>query len=109
VLVVHGLPDDYYDEYRARVRGMTIERILEAAQRHFASDTLQMVVVGDPELCVLHSSDLGFGAVTPTTLPGIQYHEVRRTPPPPRNSKNIEPGKISSRRIHTGKIISLDV
>src|SRR4029079_13695600 len=48
VLVVHGLPDDYYDQYRGRVRSMTVERILEAAQRHLHPESLQMVVVGDP-------------------------------------------------------------
>jgi zinc protease len=64
VLVVHGLADDYYDQYRARVRGMTIERILEAAQRHLHPDTLQMVVVGDPAVVRAPLERFGFGAVT---------------------------------------------
>jgi len=63
VLVVHGLPDDYYDQYRARVRGMTIEKILDAAQRHLHPDSLQMVVVGDPAVIRGPLEQFGFGAV----------------------------------------------
>jgi zinc protease len=63
VLVVHALPDDYYDQYRTRVRGMTIERILEAAQRHLHPDSLQMVVVGDPAVIREPLERFGFGAV----------------------------------------------
>jgi len=50
VLVLHGLPDDYYDRYRERVRAITSEQILEAAQRHLHPDAMQMVVVGDPSI-----------------------------------------------------------
>jgi zinc protease len=62
VLVVHGLPEDYYDQYRARVRGMTTERVLEAAQKHLHPDSLQMVVVGDPGVIQLPLEQFGFGA-----------------------------------------------
>lgn len=48
VLVIHGLPEDYYDVYRERVRAMTTEQILSAAQRYLHPEELQMVVVGDP-------------------------------------------------------------
>ena len=64
VLVVHGLPDDYYDQYRTRVRGMTIEGILEAAHRHLHTDSLQMVVVGDPGVVRPLLDQLGFGPIT---------------------------------------------
>jgi zinc protease len=47
-LVIHGLPEDYYDRYRERVRAMTSEHILEAARHYLKPDALQMVVVGDP-------------------------------------------------------------
>ena len=63
VLVVHGLPEDYYDQYRARVRGMTIERILEAAQKHLHPDSLQMVVVGDPAVIRGPLEQFGFGPI----------------------------------------------
>ena len=32
-LVIHGLPEDYYDRYRERVRAMTVDQILDAAKR----------------------------------------------------------------------------
>ena len=63
VLVVHALPDDYYDQYRARVRGMTVERILESAKRYLHPDALQMVVVGDPAVIRAPLEQFGFGAV----------------------------------------------
>jgi zinc protease len=63
VLVVHRLPDDYYDRYRERVRGVTTERILEAAQRHLRPDSMQMVVVGDPAVVRTPLEQLGFGPI----------------------------------------------
>jgi predicted Zn-dependent peptidase len=47
-LVIHDLPDDYYDAYRGRVRGVTTAGVLHAAQRHLHPDQLRIVVVGDP-------------------------------------------------------------
>lgn len=64
VLVLHGLPDDYYDRYRERVRAITTEQILEAAQRHLHPDALQMVVVGDPSVVRAPLEVMNFGATT---------------------------------------------
>jgi predicted Zn-dependent peptidase len=47
-LVIHDLPDGYYDEYRTRVRGVTTASVLRAAQAHLHPDQLRIVVVGDP-------------------------------------------------------------
>jgi zinc protease len=47
-LVIHDLPDDYYDRYRERVRGVTTAGVLRAAQEHLHPDVLRIVVVGDP-------------------------------------------------------------
>jgi zinc protease len=47
-LVIHDLPDDYYDAYRGHVRGVTSGGVLRAAQRHLHPDQLRIVVVGDP-------------------------------------------------------------
>jgi zinc protease len=47
-LVTHDLPDDYYDRYRERVRGVTTAGVLRAAQEHLHPDALRIVVVGDP-------------------------------------------------------------
>ena len=64
VLAIHGLPDDYYDRYRARVRAITTEQILEAAQRHLHPDSLQMVVVGDPAAVRAPLEAMNFGKAT---------------------------------------------
>ena len=47
-LVRHGLPDDYYDAYRSRVRAVTTDGVLRAAQQHLHPGQLRIVVVGDP-------------------------------------------------------------
>jgi zinc protease len=47
-LVIHELPEDYYDRYRERVRAVTTAGVLRAAQRHLHPDELRIVVVGDP-------------------------------------------------------------
>jgi zinc protease len=64
VLVVHGLPDDYYDRYRERVRGITRDQILEAAKRHLHPDALQLVVVGDPAVVKDRLTAIEFGPVS---------------------------------------------
>ena len=48
-LVTYGLPEDYYDRYRAEVRAVTPDAVLQAAQRHLHPDRLQLVVVGAAE------------------------------------------------------------
>jgi len=64
VLVVHGLPEDYYDRYREHVRSMTVVRLLDAAKRHLHPESLQMVVVGDPSVVREPLEQLGFGPIT---------------------------------------------
>jgi zinc protease len=49
-LVIHGLPENYYDEYRGRVRAVTTDDVLRAAQQHLHPDRLHIVVVGDPSV-----------------------------------------------------------
>jgi zinc protease len=64
VLVVHRLPDDYYDRYRDHVRAVTVEQVLTAAQTYLHANALQMVVVGDPEIVRTPLEALGFGPLT---------------------------------------------
>lgn len=64
VLATHGLPDDYYDRYRDRVRAITREQILDAARRYLHPDMLQMVVVGDPSIVRAPLDSMRFGPVT---------------------------------------------
>ena len=47
-LVIHDLPEHFYDEYRMRIRNVTTEDVLRAARQHLHPDQLRIVVVGDP-------------------------------------------------------------
>ncbi|HVE78007.1 MAG TPA: pitrilysin family protein [Gemmatimonadaceae bacterium] len=62
-LVVYGLPDDYFDTYRSRIRGVTTGAVREAAERHLDPARLQMVFVGDPEAIRQPLEGLEFGPV----------------------------------------------
>ncbi|MGB9404567.1 MAG: pitrilysin family protein [Candidatus Acidiferrales bacterium] len=48
-LYLHGLPEDYLETYRGRIRSLTSDDILTAARRHFDSANAQIVIVGDRE------------------------------------------------------------
>ena len=62
-LVVHGLPDDYFDRYRERIRSVTAEHVLAAAQHHLHPEQLQVTVVGDPEVVRAPLETLGMGGI----------------------------------------------
>ena len=47
-LVSYGLPDDYFDTYRSKIRSVTADHVLEAARAHLRPGELQIVAVGDP-------------------------------------------------------------
>jgi zinc protease len=64
VLVIHGLPEDYYDRYRDNVRAMTVEKIQDAAKHYLKPDELQMIVVGDPASVRGKLEAMNFGPVT---------------------------------------------
>ena len=49
-LVSFGLPDDYYDTYRAKIGSVTTRGVLDAARAHVRAEDLQMVVVGNPDV-----------------------------------------------------------
>ncbi len=67
-MVIHGLPEDYYDEYRAHVRGVTTAGVLRAAQQHLHPDELRIVVVGDP--AVVAAAVEAVTGVTPEIITG---------------------------------------
>jgi predicted Zn-dependent peptidase len=46
-MVVHGLPDDYYETLRREYLEATVEQVSEAAARHLAVNGLTLVVEGD--------------------------------------------------------------
>ena len=47
-MVVYGLPEDYFDTYRDRVRAVTTSDVLRAAREFLRPEELQLVAVGDP-------------------------------------------------------------
>jgi len=49
-VVSYGLPDDYFDQYRANVRAVTAADVLRVARVHVRPEQLQVVVVGDPDV-----------------------------------------------------------
>jgi len=62
-LVVYDLPDDWYDEYRARVRAVTSGDVLVAAERHLHPEAMQMVVVGSAAAVREGMEAIAFGPV----------------------------------------------
>ena len=63
-LVIYGLPEDYFDAYRDRIRAVTAADVLAAAQRHLRPEELQLVVVGDPAAVRAPVEALQFGPLT---------------------------------------------
>ena len=62
-LVLYELPDDYYDAYRGKIRGVTRDDVLAAARTHLHPDRLQVVAVGDADAIRAPLEGLGIGPV----------------------------------------------
>jgi zinc protease len=60
-IVIYALSGDYYDTYRRRVREVTTDDILLAAQNHLHPEQLQTVIVGDAAAIEDSVAQLGFG------------------------------------------------
>lgn len=60
-LIVHELPDDYYDTYRDRIAGVSRAMAFEAGRRAIRPDEMAIVVVGDADVIrePLEALDLG--------------------------------------------------
>lgn len=60
-MVVYGLPPDYFDTYRDRVRAVSGPDVLRAAREFLHPEELQLVAVGDPAVIrePLAAMDLG--------------------------------------------------
>ncbi|HVF39229.1 MAG TPA: pitrilysin family protein [Gemmatimonadaceae bacterium] len=63
-MVTFGLPEDYYDTYRAKVRSVTTAGVLRAAERYVNLDELQIVVVGDASLIRQQVEEIGVGPMS---------------------------------------------
>lgn len=62
-LVVYGLPDSYFDEYRDSIRAVTTESVAEAAARHIRPAEAQIVVVGDADVVASSVEALALGPI----------------------------------------------
>jgi predicted Zn-dependent peptidase len=62
-LVVYDLPEDYFDRYRAHIRAVTTEQVLDVARRHVNPDQLQILAVGDSAAIRAPLEALGIGSV----------------------------------------------
>jgi len=72
-LVVYGLPERYYHEYRDRMREVTTDDARRAAKAHMHPEAAQVVVVGDADVVGKPLEELGLGPVEVTEAdPGGQ-------------------------------------
>ena len=81
-MVVYGLPPDYFDTYRDRVRAVSAPDVLRAAREFLHPEELQLVAVGDPAVVrePLDAMDLGPLQSYDTAGVRIQESGVRRDP-----------------------------
>jgi len=63
-LVVFGLPDTFYDQYRQNIRNVSTANVLRAAQAYVIPEELRVVVVGDPAIVVGPLEKLKFSDVS---------------------------------------------
>ncbi len=62
-LVIFGLPDDYFEQYRERIAAVTPDDVRRVAREHLRLDRLAIVVVGDAERIAPDFESLGIGPV----------------------------------------------
>ena len=68
-LLIYDLPDDYYADYRDRIRNVTLEEAHEAAHRCIRPDEMTVVVGGDAKEIQGPLEELGWGPVTVEAAP----------------------------------------
>lgn len=62
-LVTYGLPDDYFESYPKKVRGLTTSTLSDAAKKLLHPDNLVWVIVGDRSKIEAGIRELGYGEV----------------------------------------------
>ena len=63
-LTIYGLPNDYFDSYRANIRRVSAMDVLHAADKYLHPDQLQLVVVGDSSVIAAPLAALDAGPVS---------------------------------------------
>jgi len=66
---VYGLPDNYFDTYRAHIRSVSADSVLATAERHLDPSRMQVVVVGDASELRGQLQELRFGPLVAYDLP----------------------------------------
>ncbi len=69
-LTLFGLPDDYFDAYRARVRAVTADEVQRVARAYLRPERLQLVVAGAPALRA-ELEAMAFGPVTELAVDAV--------------------------------------
>ncbi|HUO86036.1 MAG TPA: pitrilysin family protein [Thermoanaerobaculia bacterium] len=78
-LVVHGLPDDYYDRLPAAVEAVDRETVREMARRHLRPEELVVVAVGPAAELLPQLGELGPSTVhRPTSAADVEAPATRR-------------------------------
>ena len=68
-LLIYDLPDDYWADYRDRIRSVTLEEACEVARDCIRPDEMTVVVGGDAEEVQGPLDELGWGPVTVEAAP----------------------------------------
>jgi zinc protease len=73
---LHGLPADYWQTYRERVRKTTAQDVSAAVQRHMNPDNLSIVIVGKAEAFAKGLEPLGTVTVVPLSKLDLTQPEL---------------------------------
>lgn len=71
-MVVYGLPTDYFDTYRDRVRAISAPDVLRAARAFLRPEELQLVAVGDPSVIREPLDQMDLGPLRSYDTEGVQ-------------------------------------
>ena len=66
-LVVHGFPDDHFDQLRAQIEAVRADEVTAAAHNRLRPDDLVTVVVGDASVVAESLGEIGLGPVEVVT------------------------------------------
>ena len=83
-LVLHGLPDDYWDGYVQRIRAVTADDVLRVSQRLLDRSRLTLVMVAEPSVVRPQLEGLPLGPVEVVPTPPAPERPKQRPPRAPR-------------------------
>jgi predicted Zn-dependent peptidase len=82
-LVVHGLPDDYWNRYAEKVKQVTAEDVKRFADQYLDPSRLTVVMVATPETVKAQLADLPLGPVEVRAAPASAKPSSAGTPSAP--------------------------